>query len=153
MPCPNSTVDTITSPPEFETELPKQINITKGQRLDLSCGASGTPTPEVSWYVNNAAERTGAAGIGHQTLVIDPVDGPLGVVCVANNSAGAIFAPVRVTILEEPEGEPATKKLKAIRDGRQSSETEEMVKTSTSDENLQKKMFAVSYFLFNLNFF
>ncbi|RUS89260.1 hypothetical protein EGW08_003003, partial [Elysia chlorotica] len=70
------------------------------------CVATGQPTPDVLWYVNDATEPAGAAGVGRSDLVVGPVDGPVGVICVALNSAGAIFAPVRISVLERTAEDP-----------------------------------------------
>lgn len=39
--------------PAFK-ELPGDVTLNKGQRLALSCHAQGTPSPVISWTVNNS---------------------------------------------------------------------------------------------------
>ena len=102
--CPHQTHLAEATRPEFVSAFPGQLEVAQGGRLDIPCVARGTPTPDVLWYVNAAAEPAGVPGVGSNNLVIDPVDGPLGVVCVARNSGGAIFAPVRVTTVKKPTG-------------------------------------------------
>lgn len=39
--------------PAFK-ELPGDVTLNKGQSLALSCHAQGTPSPAISWTVNNS---------------------------------------------------------------------------------------------------
>ena len=42
----------ITVPPIF-TLFPKDQEVTANGRIELECGAEGTPTPKITWRVNN----------------------------------------------------------------------------------------------------
>lgn len=41
--------------PAFK-ELPGDVTLNKGQSLALSCHAQGTPSPVISWAINNSPQ-------------------------------------------------------------------------------------------------
>lgn len=43
---------TVHTHPAF-TELLEDVSLNKGERLLLSCGVTGVPTPEITWVFNN----------------------------------------------------------------------------------------------------
>ncbi|XP_030000348.1 hemicentin-1 [Sphaeramia orbicularis] len=94
----------INTRPAFK-ELPGDVTLNKGQGLALSCHAQGTPSPVISWTVNNSP-FTGASvdEAGRSSLIIDNVTmADAGTyVCVAENSVGSIRALSFVRIREPP---------------------------------------------------
>ncbi|XP_028269954.1 hemicentin-1 isoform X2 [Parambassis ranga] len=90
--------------PAFK-ELPGDVTLNKGQSLALSCHAQGTPSPIISWTVNNSPY--GGATIdeaGRSSIIIDNVTrSDAGTyVCIAENSVGSIRALSFVRIREPP---------------------------------------------------
>ncbi|XP_029295180.1 LOW QUALITY PROTEIN: hemicentin-1 [Cottoperca gobio] len=90
--------------PAFK-ELPGDVTLNKGQSLALSCHALGTPSPVISWTVNNSP-YTGATvdEAGRSSVIIDNVTmSEAGTyVCIAENSVGSIRALSFVRIREPP---------------------------------------------------
>ncbi|XP_033947808.1 hemicentin-1 [Pseudochaenichthys georgianus] len=90
--------------PAFK-ELPGDVTLNKGQSLALSCHAQGTPSPVISWTVNNSP-YTGATvdDAGRGSLIIENVTmSEAGTyVCIAENSVGSIRALSFVRIREPP---------------------------------------------------
>ncbi|KAL0979469.1 hypothetical protein UPYG_G00185480 [Umbra pygmaea] len=90
--------------PAFK-ELPRDVTLNKGQRLSLSCHAQGTPTPAISWNINNRP-YTGfnVDKAGRSSLVIENVTmSDAGTyVCLAENRVGTIRALSFVRIREPP---------------------------------------------------
>ncbi|KAA8592798.1 hypothetical protein FQN60_018253 [Etheostoma spectabile] len=90
--------------PAFK-ELPGDATLNKGQSLALSCHAQGTPSPVISWTVNNSP-YTGATidEAGRSSVIIKNVTtSDAGTyVCIADNSVGSIRALSFVRIREPP---------------------------------------------------
>ncbi|XP_054466068.1 hemicentin-1 [Anoplopoma fimbria] len=90
--------------PAFK-ELPGDATLNKGQSLALSCHAQGTPSPVISWTVNNSP-YTGATvdEAGRSSVIVENVTmtdaGTY--VCIAENSVGSIRALSFVRIREPP---------------------------------------------------
>ncbi|XP_062273055.1 hemicentin-1 [Scomber scombrus] len=86
-------------------ELPGDVTLNKGQSLALSCHAQGTPSPVISWTVNNTP-FTGATvdDAGRSSVIIENITmtdaGTY--VCIAGNSVGSIRALSFVRIREPP---------------------------------------------------
>ncbi|KAM3610982.1 uncharacterized protein V6R79_011806 [Siganus canaliculatus] len=90
--------------PAFK-ELPADVTLNKGQSLTLSCHAQGTPSPAISWTVNNSPYSEATVDeAGRSSVVIDNVTmtdaGTY--VCIAENSVGSIRALSFVRIREPP---------------------------------------------------
>ncbi|XP_063051892.1 hemicentin-1-like [Engraulis encrasicolus] len=90
--------------PAFK-ELPLDLTLNKGQKLLLPCHAQGTPTPTVTWSINN----TPLTGVtvdesGRSTLVIENVTAADAgtYMCVAENTVGSVRALSFVRIREPP---------------------------------------------------
>ncbi|TWW61140.1 Hemicentin-1 [Takifugu flavidus] len=90
--------------PAFK-ELPGDVTLNKGQSLALSCHAQGTPSPVISWTVNNSP-RQGAAvdEAGRSSLIIENVTtSDAGTyVCVAENRVGSVRTLSFVRVREPP---------------------------------------------------
>ncbi|XP_059193550.1 hemicentin-1 [Centropristis striata] len=90
--------------PAFK-ELPGDFTLNKGQGLAMSCHAQGTPSPVISWTVNNSP-FTGATvdEAGRSSVIIENVTtSDAGTyVCIAENSVGSIRALSFVRIREPP---------------------------------------------------
>nr|XP_005290755.1 hemicentin-1 isoform X1 [Chrysemys picta bellii] len=87
------------------TELPGDITLNKGEQLRLTCKATGTPIPKISWTFNNnivPAKLDNANG--HSELVIERVskDDSGTYVCTAENTVGSIKAIGFVYVKEPP---------------------------------------------------
>ncbi|KAK5871231.1 hypothetical protein PBY51_004123 [Eleginops maclovinus] len=101
--------------PAFK-ELPGDVTLNKGQSLALSCHAQGTPSPVISWTVNNSP-YTGATvdEAGRSSLIIENVTMTEAgtYVCIADNSVGSIRALSFVRIREPPvlKGEAHTSQM------------------------------------------
>ncbi|KAM6930619.1 hemicentin-1 [Xenentodon cancila] len=90
--------------PAFK-ELPGDVTLNKGQSLALSCHAQGTPSPIISWTVNNSPyEEATVDEAGRSSVIINNVTlSDAGMyVCVAENSVGSIRALSFVRIREPP---------------------------------------------------
>ncbi|KAM9743449.1 hemicentin-1 [Menidia menidia] len=90
--------------PAFK-ELPGDVTLNKGQGLALSCHAQGTPSPIISWTVNNIPYRGAIIDdAGRSSVIIENVSlSDAGTyVCVAENSVGSIRALSFVRIREPP---------------------------------------------------
>ncbi|XP_067377843.1 hemicentin-1 isoform X1 [Channa argus] len=90
--------------PAFK-ELPADVILNKGQSLILSCHAQGTPSPVISWTVNNSPYPGATVDeAGRSSIVIDNVTvSDAGTyVCIAENSVGSIRALSFVRIREPP---------------------------------------------------
>ncbi|CAJ1068041.1 hemicentin-1 [Xyrichtys novacula] len=90
--------------PAFK-ELPGDITLNKGQSLALSCQAQGTPSPAISWTVNNSPYPGATVdGAGRSSVMIDNVSmSDAGTYrCIAENSVGSIHALSFVRIREPP---------------------------------------------------
>nr|XP_057926871.1 hemicentin-1 [Doryrhamphus excisus] len=90
--------------PAFK-ELPGDVTLNKGQALTLSCHAQGTPSPVISWTVNNVPYIGATVDeAGTSTVVINNVTmtdaGTY--VCIAENSVGSIRALSFVRVREPP---------------------------------------------------
>ncbi|KAG2469773.1 HMCN2 protein, partial [Polypterus senegalus] len=86
-------------------ELPGDVTLNTGQRLTLSCLAGGTPTPAVSWTVNNKPIPAAESHQGGQSsLVIENAskEDAGTYICKAENVAGVIKAISFVRIREPP---------------------------------------------------
>ncbi|XP_055017752.1 hemicentin-1 [Boleophthalmus pectinirostris] len=85
-------------------ELPGDMSLNKGQNLSLSCHAQGTPTPIISWTVNNSPITGNVDESGRSSLLIKNVTmkdaGTY--VCIAENTVGSIRALSFVRIREPP---------------------------------------------------
>ncbi|XP_049688139.1 hemicentin-2 [Accipiter gentilis] len=95
------------------TRLPGDVTLSRGERLELVCAATGSPQPRVFWTVNGHRIADGVSGqSGWSTLRREAVtradSGTY--VCHAENSAGAIRATAFVSIREAPiiQGDPST---------------------------------------------
>uniref|UniRef100_A0A674IMN9 Hemicentin-1 n=1 Tax=Terrapene triunguis TaxID=2587831 RepID=A0A674IMN9_9SAUR len=87
------------------TELPGDIALNKGEQLRLTCKATGTPIPKITWTFNNnivPAKLDNANG--HSELVIERVskDDSGTYVCTAENTVGSIKAIGFVYVKEPP---------------------------------------------------
>ncbi|XP_058491292.1 hemicentin-1 [Solea solea] len=90
--------------PAFK-ELPGDVTLNKGQSLALSCHAQGTPSPVISWTVNNSPYAGASLDeAGRSSIIIDNVTrGDAGTyVCIAENRVGSIRALSFVRIREPP---------------------------------------------------
>ncbi|KAM8887343.1 hemicentin-1 [Spinachia spinachia] len=86
-------------------ELPGDVTLNKGQRLALSCHAQGTPSPVISWNVNNSPYSGAAVDeAGRSSVIVENVTvADAGTyVCVADNSVGSIQALSFVRVREPP---------------------------------------------------
>ncbi|XP_041262809.1 hemicentin-2 isoform X2 [Onychostruthus taczanowskii] len=87
------------------TQLPTDITLSRGERLELLCAAVGSPQPRVSWMANGQLITDGAAGHGGRSILrreaATATDSGT-YVCHAENSAGAIRATVLVSVREAP---------------------------------------------------
>ncbi|XP_063265782.1 hemicentin-2 isoform X3 [Prinia subflava] len=90
--------------PSF-TQLPADITLSRGERLELVCAAAGSPQPRVSWMANGHLITDGAWGHSGRSILrreaATPTDSGT-YVCHAENSAGAIRATVFVSVTEAP---------------------------------------------------
>ncbi|KAM4861104.1 hemicentin-1 [Thomomys bottae] len=87
------------------TELPGDVSLNKGEKLRLSCKATGIPLPKLTWTFNNniiPAHFDGAKG--HSELVIEKVskEDSGTYVCTAQNSVGFVKAIGFVYVKEPP---------------------------------------------------
>ncbi|XP_069890339.1 hemicentin-1 [Dipodomys merriami] len=87
------------------TKLPGDVSLNKGERLRLSCKATGIPLPKLTWTFNNniiPAHFDGASG--HSELVIEKVskEDSGTYVCTAQNSVGFVKAIGFVYVKEPP---------------------------------------------------
>ncbi|XP_023249744.1 hemicentin-1-like [Seriola lalandi dorsalis] len=90
--------------PAFK-ELPGDVTLNKGQSLALSCHAQGTPSPAISWTVNNSPYAGATVDeAGRSAIIIDNVTvSDAGTyMCIAENSVGSIRALSFVRIREPP---------------------------------------------------
>uniref|UniRef100_A0A8C4IV11 Hemicentin-2 n=1 Tax=Dicentrarchus labrax TaxID=13489 RepID=A0A8C4IV11_DICLA len=90
--------------PAFK-ELPGDVTLNKGQSLALSCHAQGTPSPVISWTVNNSPYPGATVDeAGRSSIIIENVTvSDAGTyVCIAENSVGSIRALSFVRIREPP---------------------------------------------------
>ncbi|XP_039476218.1 hemicentin-1 [Oreochromis aureus] len=95
---------TINMRPAFK-ELPGDATLNKGQTLALSCHAQGTPSPTISWTVNNSPYAGATVDeAGRSSIIIENVTrSDAGTyVCIAANSVGSIRALSFVRIREPP---------------------------------------------------
>ncbi|XP_055367591.1 hemicentin-1 [Betta splendens] len=90
--------------PAFK-ELPADVTLNKGHSLTLSCQAQGTPTPVISWTVNNSpysgatVDEAGRSSISISNVTMSDAGT---YVCIAENSVGSIRALSFVHIREPP---------------------------------------------------
>ncbi|XP_055962583.1 hemicentin-1 [Sorex fumeus] len=87
------------------TELPGDVALNKGDRLRLSCRATGLPLPRLTWTFNNNILPAHFDSVkGHSELVIERVaKGDAGTyVCTAENSVGFVKAIGFVYVKEPP---------------------------------------------------
>ncbi|XP_038637840.1 LOW QUALITY PROTEIN: hemicentin-1-like [Scyliorhinus canicula] len=87
------------------TELPADVSLHKGERLLLTCGAKGFPTPSISWIFNNkpiAVKDSGSEG--RSELITEKVskEDSGTYVCTAENAVGMIKAIGFVYVKEAP---------------------------------------------------
>ncbi|KAM9858177.1 hemicentin-1 [Aulostomus maculatus] len=90
--------------PAFK-ELPGDVTLNKGQSLALSCHAQGTPSPVISWTVNNTPYLGASVDeAGRSSVIIDNITmSDAGTyVCIAENSVGSIRALSFIRIREPP---------------------------------------------------
>ncbi|XP_028312888.1 hemicentin-1 [Gouania willdenowi] len=94
----------INTRPAFK-ELPGDVTLNTGQTLTSSCHAQGTPTPTISWTVNNnpytgaVLDESGRSSIIIQNVTVKDAGT---YVCIAENSVGSIRALSFVRIREPP---------------------------------------------------
>ncbi|XP_026716212.1 hemicentin-2 [Athene cunicularia] len=95
------------------TRLPGDITLSRGERLELVCAATGSPQPHVFWTATGQLVTDGVSGqSGQSTLWREAAtradSGTY--VCHAENSVGAIRATAFVFIREAPiiQGDPST---------------------------------------------
>ncbi|XP_074858282.1 hemicentin-1 isoform X3 [Carettochelys insculpta] len=87
------------------TELPGDIALNKGEQLRLTCKATGTPLPKITWTFNNNIVPAKLDNTnGHSELVIERVskDDSGTYVCTAENTVGSIKAIGSVYVKEPP---------------------------------------------------
>ncbi|MGH0131433.1 UNVERIFIED_CONTAM: hypothetical protein FKN15_007170, partial [Acipenser sinensis] len=87
------------------TELLEDASLNKGERLMLSCGAVGVPTPRITWAFNNNIVPAQFDNVnGHSELVIERVskDDSGTYACIAENSVGSIKSIGFVYVKEPP---------------------------------------------------
>ncbi|KAM4812745.1 hemicentin-1 [Urocitellus parryii] len=87
------------------TELPGDVSLNKGERLQLSCKATGIPLPKLTWTFNtNIIPAHTDRGDGHSELVIEKVskEDSGTYVCTAENSVGFVKAIGFVYVKEPP---------------------------------------------------
>ncbi|XP_067391212.1 hemicentin-1 isoform X2 [Emydura macquarii macquarii] len=87
------------------TELLGDIALSKGERLKLTCKATGTPLPKITWTFNNNIVPVKLDNAnGHSELVIERVskDDSGTYVCTAENIVGSIRAVGSVHVKEPP---------------------------------------------------
>ncbi|KAI1891477.1 hypothetical protein AGOR_G00144220 [Albula goreensis] len=87
------------------TELLGDVSLNKGERLLLSCGVSGIPTPEITWVFNNNIIPAHYDHVnGHSELVIERVskDDSGTYTCIAQNRVGSIKSLGFVYVKEPP---------------------------------------------------
>ncbi|XP_043941249.1 hemicentin-1 [Protopterus annectens] len=90
--------------PEF-TVIPEDISLNKGDQLVLTCGASGIPTPTITWTFNNNIIPAQYDSVnGHSELVLHRVtkDDSGTYICTAENVVGSIRAVGSVYVKEPP---------------------------------------------------
>ncbi|KAL1022832.1 hypothetical protein UPYG_G00032950 [Umbra pygmaea] len=87
------------------TELLGDVALNKGERLVLSCGVTGIPTPKITWSFNNNIKHAHYDYLnGHSEMVIERVnkDDSGTYTCVAENSVGTIKSLGLVYVKEPP---------------------------------------------------
>ncbi|XP_071310090.1 hemicentin-2 isoform X1 [Agelaius tricolor] len=87
------------------TQLPADITLSRGERLELLCAAAGSPQPRVSWMANGQLLTGVASGHSGRSILRREAAAPSDsgtYVCHAENSAGAIRAAVLVSVTEAP---------------------------------------------------
>ncbi|XP_078407396.1 LOW QUALITY PROTEIN: hemicentin-1-like [Cetorhinus maximus] len=87
------------------TELPADVSLHKGERLLLTCGAKGFPTPLISWIFNNKPIAVKDPGNeGRSELIIEKVskEDSGTYVCTAESAVGVIKAIGFVYVKEAP---------------------------------------------------
>ncbi|KAG5850585.1 hypothetical protein ANANG_G00084020 [Anguilla anguilla] len=87
------------------TELLGDVSLNKGERLLLSCGVTGIPTPEITWVFNNNIIPAHYDHVnGHSELVIERVskDDSGTYSCIAQNRVGTIKSLGFVYVKEPP---------------------------------------------------
>ncbi|KAJ7373612.1 hypothetical protein OS493_011217 [Desmophyllum pertusum] len=75
------TEDTLTlvfkepSPPRFQLDLPRQLNVSAGGKANLSCNASGIPRPFITWFKDGRrVPSSSVRGVkGYSMLAFDSV--------------------------------------------------------------------------------
>uniref|UniRef100_A0A3Q3L4X2 Uncharacterized protein n=1 Tax=Mastacembelus armatus TaxID=205130 RepID=A0A3Q3L4X2_9TELE len=90
--------------PAFK-ELPGDTTLNKGQSMALFCHAQGTPSPVISWTVNNSPYPGATVDdAGRSSIIIENVTASDAgtYVCIAENSVGSIRALSFVRIREPP---------------------------------------------------
>nr|XP_048286978.1 hemicentin-1 isoform X1 [Myodes glareolus] len=95
---------TVHSLPTF-TELPGDLSLNKGEKLRLSCKATGIPLPKLTWTFNNNIIPAHFDSVnGHSELVIERVstEDSGTYVCTAENSVGFVKAIGFVYVKEPP---------------------------------------------------
>ncbi|XP_019412229.1 PREDICTED: hemicentin-1 isoform X1 [Crocodylus porosus] len=87
------------------TELPGDIALNKGELLRLTCKATGTPVPKITWtFNNNIIPALYDTMNGHSELVIERVskEDSGTYVCTADNTVGSVKAIGFVYVKEPP---------------------------------------------------
>ncbi|XP_006907796.1 hemicentin-1 isoform X1 [Pteropus alecto] len=87
------------------TELPGDVSLNKGERLRLSCKATGIPLPKLTWTFNNNIIPAHFDSVnGHSELIIERVskEDSGTYVCTAENSVGFVKAIGFVYVKEPP---------------------------------------------------
>ncbi|XP_074017166.1 hemicentin-2 [Numenius arquata] len=87
------------------TRLPGDVTLSRGERLELVCAASGSPQPRITWMANGqlitdgVSEQNGWSTLRRETATRDD-SGTY--VCRAENSVGAIRTAAFVSVREAP---------------------------------------------------
>ncbi|XP_078083679.1 hemicentin-1-like [Mustelus asterias] len=85
------------------TELPADVSLHKGERLLLTCGAKGFPSPSISWTFNNKPIADSGSE-GRSELIMEKVskEDSGTYVCTAENAVGMVKAIGFVYVKEAP---------------------------------------------------
>lgn len=71
------------------TTRPKDIAVTKSDRIVLTCHANGNPSPTISWSKESGSIRPGHATSGNNLVILDAVKSDAGkYICKASNVYG-----------------------------------------------------------------
>ena len=80
--------------PSSITPIPDE-NITEGNNLNLTCQASGTPSPAVSWIIVSSGQRTNGSVLQLTNISRNEAGDYR---CEASNECGDSSEPVTVTV-------------------------------------------------------